>query len=60
MAEQTAARTLPIFFLTIDGQEKRMDYGCMKIAEHAGFIEPLANSSNGVVETVTLSWNPSV
>jgi hypothetical protein len=60
LAEQSGARTLPISFLTLDGAEKRMDYGCMKIAEHAGFIEPLANSSNGVVETITLSWNPSV
>jgi hypothetical protein len=60
LAEQTGARTLPISFFTLDGTEKRMDYGCMKIAEHAGFIEPLANSSNRVVETITLSWNPSV
>lgn len=60
LAEQTGTKTLPISFLTIDGAEKRMDYGCMKIAEHAGFIEPLTNSSNGVVETITLRWNPSV
>jgi len=37
-----------------------MDYGCMKIAEHAGFIEEIANSPNGVVETVTLTWDPSI
>jgi len=30
----------------------------MKIAEHAEFIEPLANSVNGIVETITLRWNP--
>jgi hypothetical protein len=59
LAEQTGAKTLPITFLTVDGTAKRMDYGCMKIAEHAGFIEPLANSFNGVVETVTLRWDPS-
>ena len=60
LAEQTKVRTLPISFFTVEGVEKRMDYGCMKIAEHAGFIEPLANSSNGVVETITLRWNPSI
>ncbi len=32
----------------------------MKIAEHAGFIEPIANSPNRVVETVTLRWDPSI
>lgn len=59
LAEQTRARTLPISFVTIDNEEKRMDHGCMKIAEHAGFIEPLTNSSNGVVETISLTWTPS-
>jgi hypothetical protein len=59
LAEQTGSRTLPISFFILDGAEKRMDYGCMKIAEHAGFIELLANSSNRVVETITLRWNPS-
>jgi hypothetical protein len=60
LAEQTGSRTLPISFLTLDGVAKRMDYGCMKIAEHAGFIEEIANSHSGVVETVTLAWDPSV
>jgi hypothetical protein len=60
LAEQTETRMLPISFLTLDGLEKRMDYGCMKIAEHAGFIEPIANSSKGVVETLMLKWNPSI
>ena len=60
LAEQTGARTLPINFLTISGLAKRMDYGCIKIAEHAGFIERLANSPSGVVETITLTWDPSV
>ena len=49
LAEQTGSRTLPINFLTADGVAKRMDYGCMKIAEHAGFIERIENSPSGVV-----------
>jgi hypothetical protein len=60
LAEQTGMRTLPISFLTLDGAAKRMDYGCMKIAAHAGFIEELTNSPSGVVETVTLRWDPSI
>jgi hypothetical protein len=60
LAEQTRARTLPITFITSDGLAKRMDYGCIKIAEHAGFIEQIANSSIGVVETLTLRWDPSI
>jgi hypothetical protein len=43
MAEETRSKFLPIAFTTIDGSAKRMDYGCIKIAEHAGFIEPLSN-----------------
>jgi len=58
LAEQTGSRTLPINFLTIDGAPKRMDYGCIKIAEHAGFIGRLTNSPSGVVETITLAWEP--
>jgi hypothetical protein len=60
LAEQTGAKTLPISFLTFDGVPKRMDYGCIKIAEHAGFIDEITNSPSGLVETVTLSWDPSI
>jgi hypothetical protein len=60
LAEQTQAKTLPIAFFTIDGSAKRMDYGCIKIAEHAGFIEPIENSPRGVVEAITLKWNPAL
>lgn len=40
--------------------QPNVDFGCMKIAEHAGFIERIENSASGVVETVTLAWNPSI
>ncbi|MGJ5045725.1 hypothetical protein ACQR09_01585 [Bradyrhizobium oligotrophicum] len=56
-AEQLMSHTLPITFLTIEGNVKRMDSGCIKIAEHAQFIHPLINSPNGVVETVSLKWS---
>ncbi|MET4041857.1 hypothetical protein ABIC03_003548 [Bradyrhizobium sp. RT6a] len=60
LAEQTQSKTLPIAFVTTDGLAKRMDHGCIKIAEHARFIEPLQNAASGGVETVTLKWNPSI
>ncbi|MBP0116265.1 hypothetical protein [Bradyrhizobium vignae] len=60
LAEQTGEKSLPITFQTSDGQLRRMDYGCIKIAEHAGFIEAIENASRGVVEFVTLKWNPSL
>ena len=37
-----------------------MDYGWIKIAEHAGFIEPLSNNTNGVVDVIILTWDPSL
>jgi hypothetical protein len=60
LAEQTGSKVLPITFVTLDGAVKRMDYGCIKIAEHAGFLEPLSNDSNGVVEVICLAWDPSL
>ncbi|MDE5466317.1 MULTISPECIES: hypothetical protein [unclassified Bradyrhizobium] len=60
LAQQTGTRTLPINFLTVGGVAKRMDFGCMKIAEHAGFIERIEDSPSGVVETITLAWDPSI
>jgi hypothetical protein len=60
LAEQMESKILPIAFTTIDGSAKRMDYGCIKIAEHAGFIEPLSNNVNGVVDVISLTWDPSL
>jgi hypothetical protein len=60
LAEQTGSRVLPITFMTLDGTVKRMDHGCMKIAEHAGFIEQLSNNANGVVDVISLAWDPSL
>jgi hypothetical protein len=37
------------------GRKRKADgHGCIKIAAHAKFIEPLSNALNGVVETITL------
>jgi hypothetical protein len=58
LAEQTRSRIIPVSFIKSDGQEKRLDFGCMKLAEHAGFITRLENGPSGVVETIQLAWNP--
>jgi hypothetical protein len=60
LGEQMRSKVLPITFTTLDGTVKRMDYGCIKIAEHAGFIEPLTNNTKGVIEVISLAWDPSL
>lgn len=48
--------SLPVDFIC-NGAHVYLDHGCIKIAEHAGFIEPLTNGPNGVVDTIRLSWS---
>jgi hypothetical protein len=59
LAEQTRSRVLPVCFETLDGRKKRMDFGCMKLAEHAGFIDPLSDGPSAVVEQIQLAWDPT-
>jgi hypothetical protein len=59
LAEQTRSRNLPVTFITPAGDQRRLDFGCMKLAEHAGFIGPLTNGPSGLVEEIELSWNPT-
>jgi hypothetical protein len=47
---------LPVDFIC-NGAHVYLDHGCIKIAEYAGFIEPLTNGSNGVVDSIKLSWS---
>jgi hypothetical protein len=56
IAEATQSRELPVEFELLDGTAVHLDYGCIKIAVHAGFLEPLINGPNGTVETILLSW----
>ncbi|MGB5948014.1 MAG: hypothetical protein WBG82_01725 [Parvibaculum sp.] len=37
-----------------------MDHGCIKIAEHAGFIRPLENEEDGLVGSIELAWRVTV
>jgi hypothetical protein len=57
LAERLQTRDLPVDFELVDGHRVYLDHGCIKIAEHAGFIEPLRNGPSGLVETVRLAWH---
>jgi hypothetical protein len=56
MALAGGSSDFPVDFVC-NGVHVYLDHGCIKIAEHAGFIEPLSNGPNGVVETIKLSWS---
>jgi hypothetical protein len=56
IAESAKARELPIEFELRDGTPVHLDYGCIRIGIHAGFIEELEDGLGGTVETITLSW----
>jgi|SRR6185295_14983330 len=47
---------IPVDFELPDGSAVFLDRGCVKIAEHAGFIEQLDDSPAGVVERIRLAF----
>ena len=49
-------REIPVDFELADGRSVYLDRGCIKIAERAGFIEPLEDGASGVVESIRLAW----
>lgn len=46
---------IPVDFELSDGTAVYLDRGCIKIAEHAGFIRPLENDASGTVSTIRLA-----
>jgi hypothetical protein len=56
ISERLQSQELPIDFVDAEGIHMAMDLGCVKIAEHAGFLAPLANGQDGVMKTIRLSW----
>lgn len=56
LAECLQTEELPLDFIDGSGQHVAMDLGCVKIAEHMGFIRPLTNDETGLMRTITLSW----
>ena len=55
MARALGSDILPVDFTDQDGRQMFLDRGCIKMAEHAGFICPLSDDSNGVVREIKLS-----
>jgi hypothetical protein len=56
ISEQLQSQELPVDFLDATGAHMAMDLGCVKIAEHAGFIRPLSNGPDGKMKTIRLNW----
>jgi hypothetical protein len=56
IAERLQSQELPLDFLDATRAHMAMDLGCVKIAEHAGFIQPLANGAEGMMKTIRLNW----
>lgn len=59
LAEAVASDQIPLDFEIPNGGRLYLDRGCVKIAEHAGFILPLEDGPDGVVDVLTLAWNVS-
>jgi hypothetical protein len=57
LAEQLQSDEIPIDFIDAKGDHMAMDLGCVKIAEHAGFLHPLTDGASGYMQTVRLSWS---
>ena len=58
LALVTDSNELPVDFEDESGQRWYLDRGCVKIAEHAGFIRPLQNNdSSHRVGRITLNWD---
>lgn len=56
LAETLQSDQVPVDFELPNGDRVYLDHGCVKIAEHSGFIAPLRNGPGGVVETIQLAW----
>ena len=56
IAESVGGPELPVDFELPDGRSLYLDRGCVKIAEHARFIEALKNGPTGVVDSIWLRW----
>lgn len=55
LARQIGSSRLPVIFNSDHGK-LIMDKGCIKIAEHQGFIRPLKNDTTGLVSFIELNF----
>jgi hypothetical protein len=56
IAAELGSEDIPVEFELPNGHAVYLDRGCIKIAEHAGFIELLRDGASGNVETIRLTW----
>jgi hypothetical protein len=56
LAEELGSQDLPVRFTDAAGTDVAMDLGCVKMAEHAGFIQRLTDGPSGFLESVRLTW----
>ena len=56
VAQETQSGVLPVIFDHATMGTVFWDRGCIRIAEHAGFIRPLTNGPSGYVETLELAF----
>lgn len=56
VALKLGSSEIPVDFQDASGNHYYLDRGCIKIAEHARFIQPIQNDASGTVGTVLLNW----
>ena len=56
VAQELQSSRVPVKFSHVTMGPVFWDRGCIKIAEHAGFIRPLVNGPSGFVEEVELAF----
>ena len=52
----TGSRDLPVYITDDDGDNWRLDRGCIAMAVHDGFLDELKDDNKGVLSEVTLRW----
>jgi hypothetical protein len=53
----TGSTEIPVDFGLRNGRRVYLVRGCIKIAEHAGFVARIRNDSTGVVSSIRLNWD---
>ncbi|WP_260582322.1 hypothetical protein [Sphingopyxis sp. PET50] len=56
LAETIHSTEIPVVFELGGRGQVFLDRGCIKIAEHAGFLKPIQNGSSGYIESVELNF----
>ena len=57
IAEATQSASIPVVFELAGRGLVFLDRGCVKMAEHAGFVRPLVNGHTGNLEEVVLAFD---